>query len=138
MKKCALASALVLAISTVTWGIGITGIDITQACSLTTIPSGLTLPLHQGVHSWVVDHVTDMYGISTGCHNTCVPHCWPVFEWPCHQHCGDNSNSATSANSSSSTIASGPHGDAVANSSSSATTAHSSSTSSSHSQSTAN
>ncbi len=139
MKKCALAPALVLAFSTVTWGSLCTGIEVTQACPLNTISIGITTSLHCGVHSWVVHHVTHMSGISIGCHNTGTPHCWPVPNWPCPGHHGNNSNNATTANSSTSTMASGPAGDAVADSSSSSTSTSghgsSSSSSTSHSQS---
>jgi hypothetical protein len=144
MKKCALSLALVLSLSTLTWGSIGTGIDVMQSNSIATNAFGITMCSQMGVHSWVVSHVMQMSVIPTGCHNTCVPNGPIVFHWPCPHsggcdchHNGIN-GAVTSATSSSNTIAHGPVGNATADSSSSSSSWFSSSTSSSHSQSIAN
>jgi hypothetical protein len=136
MKKCALA--LVLAISTVTWGYPITGISIIAANPITTHPIGIAMSFHGFVNGFACGQMTQTFQMSSGCqwsgsHLTCIDFQWPCHHTPCH-----NQNDTTSANSSTSTTAGGPVGNAVADAASSSTSGNSSSTSSSHSQSTVN
>jgi hypothetical protein len=131
MKKCALASALVLAISTVAWGYQFTGIMVTPASPIGICSISMIVSVPGFIQCFECDHFIRMCPVSPGC-GTSPCHTWTGHWYPC-----PGSNNSTSSTASTSTSATGPSGSGVADSSSHSTSGNSSSTSTSHSQSSA-